>query len=132
MVGKRIQKTAAVYLATVMEYMVAEALEIAGDISVRERRKRITPRHVMNAIRSDTELSAFCGSVIFPESGRPINIQEALLPKKKAAMPRMDIEEDSEEESDGVIMTDGENDDDEDEDPNGPAPNARPVSSQVY
>ena len=47
---------APIYLAAVLEYLTAEVLEIAGDIAIRGKKARITPRHVMLAIRADDEV----------------------------------------------------------------------------
>ena len=47
---------APIYLAAVLEYLTAEVLEMAGEIAIRGKKARITPRHVMLAIRSDEEV----------------------------------------------------------------------------
>ena len=68
-------------MATVLEYLVAEILEVAGDATRQDNRKRITPRNIMLAVRNDEELSSLTKKVHFPESGAIPFIQPILLKK---------------------------------------------------
>ena len=47
---------APIYLAAVLEYLTAEVLELAGDIAKQGKKGRVTPRHIMLAIRNDEEV----------------------------------------------------------------------------
>eukprot|EP01064_Diplonema_japonicum_P019100 TRINITY_DN277_c4_g1_i1.p2 TRINITY_DN277_c4_g1~~TRINITY_DN277_c4_g1_i1.p2 ORF type:complete len:176 (+),score=35.01 TRINITY_DN277_c4_g1_i1:48-530(+) len=62
--GKRVGACGAVYLAAVMDYLCAEILELAGNHAKKANQKRITPRHLMIAIRTDPELDEFIKATI--------------------------------------------------------------------
>lgn len=78
----RIASGAAIYLAAVMEYMVAEVLELAGNAAHDNKKTRILPRHIQLAVRSDEELNKFFACVTIPQGGVLPNILSQLLPKK--------------------------------------------------
>lgn len=80
--GERIGGGAPVYLASVLEYLVAEVLELAGNAARDNRRNRITPRHVQLAVRNDEELNKLLEGVTISEGGVLPNINAALLPSK--------------------------------------------------
>eukprot|EP00831_Metopus_contortus_P076869 TRINITY_DN7121_c0_g1_i2.p3 TRINITY_DN7121_c0_g1~~TRINITY_DN7121_c0_g1_i2.p3 ORF type:complete len:104 (-),score=16.66 TRINITY_DN7121_c0_g1_i2:210-521(-) len=71
--------TAAVYLAAILEYLAAEVLELSGNAAADNRKKTITERHIMLAIRNDEELNNLCRGGIIPEAGKLHNIHTALL-----------------------------------------------------
>lgn len=54
---QRIGGTAAVYLTAILEYLTAELLDLSSNACLSRRCKRITPRHILMAIRGDTELN---------------------------------------------------------------------------
>lgn len=54
--AKRVSDKAAVALAAVLEYLTAEILELAGNITSDRKRKYVTPAHVSRAIAGDEEL----------------------------------------------------------------------------
>ena len=77
--SERVGAGAPVYMAAVMEYLVAEVLELAG----RDNKKtRIIPRHLQLAIRNDEELNKLLAGVTIAQGGVLPNIQAVLLPKK--------------------------------------------------
>ena len=55
-VTNRMKTDVPIYLAAVMEYLTAEVLELAGDIAKHGKKARVTPRHIMLAIRNDEEV----------------------------------------------------------------------------
>lgn len=81
--GKRIGAGAPVYIAAILEYIAAEILELSGNASKDNKKKRITPRHLFLAISNDDELSRlFAGTTIYQGGVLP-HIHSELLPKKK-------------------------------------------------
>eukprot|EP01006_Ploeotia_vitrea_P048272 TRINITY_DN67212_c3_g2_i1.p1 TRINITY_DN67212_c3_g2~~TRINITY_DN67212_c3_g2_i1.p1 ORF type:complete len:148 (-),score=23.99 TRINITY_DN67212_c3_g2_i1:231-674(-) len=80
--ASRIGKAAPVYLAAVLEYLVAELLELAGNASRDNMKKRINPRFLTLAIRNDEELNKLLAGVTIASGGVLPNIQQILLKKK--------------------------------------------------
>ena len=80
----RYSGTGPVYLAAVLEYMCAEVLECAGKQAHAHKCKRVTPRHVVLAVRSDAEMSNYLGKGVTISGGGVVpGIHAVLVPKKK-------------------------------------------------
>lgn len=75
----RVSPQAAVYLAATMEYMAAEVLELSGNAAEDNKRSRIIPRHILFAIKNDTELDKVCHDMLVPEGGVVGHIHKSLL-----------------------------------------------------
>ena len=82
--SERVGAGAPVYLASVLEYLTAEILELAGNAARDNKKARINPRHVQLAIRNDEELNRLLCGVTISQGGVLPNIQSVLLPKKIA------------------------------------------------
>lgn len=67
--AKRIGGTAPVYLAGVLEYLVAEVLELSGFAARANRRVRISPRHINLAVLQDEEISKLLKRVTISRGG---------------------------------------------------------------
>ena len=81
--ARRVGGGAPVYLASVLEYLVAELLELAGNAAKDNKKLRVVPRHIMLAVKNDDELSSLLKGVTIASGGVLPNINSALLPAKK-------------------------------------------------
>ncbi|GAA5861065.1 hypothetical protein JCM8547_008023 [Rhodosporidiobolus lusitaniae] len=79
--ANRVDRTAAVYLAASIEYLVAEVLELAGNAAWDNKKKRISPRHIQLAVRNDEELNRLLANVVLSEGGVLPHIHKELLPE---------------------------------------------------
>uniref|UniRef100_A0A336LTK0 Histone H2A n=1 Tax=Culicoides sonorensis TaxID=179676 RepID=A0A336LTK0_CULSO len=93
----KIRNEAAVYCTAVIEYLIAEILELSGDACKANKRARIIPRHILLAVRSDDELASLFNNVVFPEGGTMPHIHSVLLPKPTTRKPHqvMDYQDSS-------------------------------------
>ncbi len=78
----RVGAGAPVYLASVLEYLTAEILELAGNAARDNKKSRIIPRHIQLAVRNDEELNKLLGGVTISQGGVLPNIHSVLVPKK--------------------------------------------------
>ena len=83
--AKRVGSGAPVYMAAVMEYLVAEILELSGNCAKEMKKNRIHPRHIQLAVKNDEELNRFLGRATIAAGGVVPNIQSALTKKSKGA-----------------------------------------------
>ena len=80
--AQRLGAGAPIYLASVIEYLTAEILELAGNAANDNKKLRIIPRHIQLAIRNDEELNKLFTNVTISQGGVIPNIHSVLLPKK--------------------------------------------------
>ncbi|XP_058103590.1 histone H2A.1-like [Magnolia sinica] len=63
-----------VYLATVLEYLAAEVLELAGNAARENKKSCIIPRHVLLAVRNDEDFGKLLAGVTISSGGVLPNI----------------------------------------------------------
>ena len=80
-IAPRLGNGAPVYMASVLEYLCAEILELAGNAARDNKKTRIIPRHVQLAVRNDEELNKLLAGVTIASGGVLPNIHNVLLPK---------------------------------------------------
>lgn len=79
----RISPLASVYTTSVLEYILAEIAQTSINYALRMKQVRITPRHIVLAIKADEEMSKLFPEDIVAAGGVPQHINSALLPKKR-------------------------------------------------
>lgn len=79
--AKRVGAGAPVYMAAVLEYLVAELLELSGNAAKDNKKTRIIPRHIQLAVKNDEELNKFVGRATISAGGVMPNIHAVLLKK---------------------------------------------------
>ena len=60
---------AAIYTAAVLEYLTAELLEIAGRNTVHNNKSKISPRHILLAIKEDEEFNKLLNNITICDGG---------------------------------------------------------------
>jgi len=79
--SRRVGVTGAVYLASVLEYLVAEVLELAGNCARFYHKKRVSPRCIQLSLLHDQELAMLTRGAVLPGGGVRPYIHPQLLPK---------------------------------------------------
>ncbi|RWR97967.1 histone H2A.1-like protein [Cinnamomum micranthum f. kanehirae] len=80
--AQRLGSSAPIYLATVLGYLAAEVLKLAGNAARDNKKIRIIPGHVLLAVRNDEELGKLLHGVTIAHGGVLLNVHSILLPKK--------------------------------------------------
>ncbi|XP_063544362.1 uncharacterized protein LOC134752622 [Cydia strobilella] len=73
---------ASVYLAGVAEYLSTEIMDLAAQAAQDNNRSRISPRHILLAVKNDDELRKLQAGIVISEGGVLPSIHQELLPKK--------------------------------------------------
>ncbi|KAE9395704.1 histone-fold-containing protein [Gymnopus androsaceus JB14] len=73
---------APVYLATVLNNLATEILELAGNAACDNKKQRTVSRHLQLAIRNDEELNRLLGDVVISQGGVVPHIESQLLPTR--------------------------------------------------
>ncbi|WWD01733.1 hypothetical protein V866_008679 [Kwoniella sp. B9012] len=89
--AERVGSGAAIYLAAVLEYLVAEVTEVAGHAARDFKKARITPRHIQLAVRDDEELNQVFERVTIAEGGAIPGIHKELKRKKNKSKTKKRI-----------------------------------------
>lgn len=96
---------AAISVAAVLEYLTREVIELAGNFTKKEKKSRITPRHLWFGIFNDAELSEVSAIASFylnkklyqrvtiTYAGVVPHIHKKLLPKKKEKSSKASLSE---------------------------------------
>ena len=80
---KRIGESAPVFLAGVLDYLVGEILELAGDATLHKKAVRITPQTIFAGIQKDENLMALFENAIISEGGYAEHIDQFILDSQK-------------------------------------------------
>ena len=77
-----------IFLAGVLEYLVAELVELAGNACRDNNKMRITPRHLQLAVRNDSEFDKLFQNVTISQGGVLPNIHTILMKRKSVKTPK--------------------------------------------
>ena len=84
----RISAQAPLYLASVLEFLTGEVLDLAAQKAKQEERQRIVPTNIFAGIQQDKGLVDLFQNIIISEGGFNENIPEELLHLKKKSRSR--------------------------------------------
>lgn len=91
--ASRVSVSASAYLASVLEFLTAELINTASRtvLASRKKTKRITPRALTLAVRTDAELGALLRNVTLANGGVLPSVAKAIAKKKKAATKKRKV-----------------------------------------
>ena len=81
--GDRVGAGAPVFMAAVLEYLTVEVLELAGNAARDNKKTRISPRHIMLAVRNDEELNQLLSNITIASAGVVPHIHKVLVGNTK-------------------------------------------------
>lgn len=90
----RVGGAAPVFFAGLLEYLVAEVLELSGNVANDNKKSRIIPRHIFLAVKNDAELNKLFSDKIIANGGVMPDIAYALKPRRKTYIKEEDLDED--------------------------------------
>ena len=82
--AKKVSVEAAIFLAGVIEYMLAELINASSYVTESSNKERITPQHITIAIHDDSEMADLLKNVIISRGGVVPNICDELLLDEKS------------------------------------------------
>lgn len=85
----KIKPESAIFTSAVLEYITAEVLELAGDVVKQQKKSRISPRHLLAAMKMDEEMSELLpkGAALKSAGVMPKRIPDFL---RKTNVPKKD------------------------------------------
>ncbi|XP_068630531.1 histone H2A-like [Battus philenor] len=89
--AKRIGGGCAVYLTAALEFLAAEILELASKAASDNGKNRISPRHILLAIKNDEEIDKMLQGITISQGGVLPCIHQLLLPKKKTKVNNTNV-----------------------------------------
>lgn len=69
-------------MAVTLEYLIAEILELSWNAANHNSKQRITPRHILLAVKQDEELNELMKDVIIPRGNVRKSSKQLLLKSK--------------------------------------------------
>ncbi|XP_066489988.1 late histone H2A.2.2-like [Tiliqua scincoides] len=65
--AERIGSGASVYMAAVLQYLIYDIVDMSGTMAARDKKRRISPKHLQWTIKNDVELHSLLGDVVLPQ-----------------------------------------------------------------
>ena len=76
MANKTVTKHGAIFLAAQMEYILAEVVDLAGNMMEADKKKTLQGKHLFKAVHDDAELNNFFGQGLIHEGGVSITVTD--------------------------------------------------------